>query len=144
MNDCNHWIETLQAHGYRLTRQRRLIIKILEESHEHLDAETLYDRVRACDESIGLATVYRTLSLLKQVGLVEEHRLGAEHSHFEATPETPHYHFTCRHCGRVIEFAAPEVLNVARELSAREGLHVTDVHLFLSGCCARCQKGETE
>ncbi|HEC34036.1 MAG TPA: transcriptional repressor, partial [Chloroflexi bacterium] len=87
-----------------------------------------------------LATVYRTLALLKEAGLVEEHRLGEDHAHFEAVRETPHYHFTCLECGRVVEFDAPQVMEVVRVLSEREELQVTDVHLFLGGYCARCQE----
>ncbi len=132
----------LHASGHRLTRQRRLVMEVLEESDEHLDAETLHDRAKARDANISLATVYRTLALLKNVGLVEEHRLGEDHAHFEAVQEDPHYHFTCLRCGRVIEFDAPQVMEVMQELRERYGLCITDVHLFLSGYCARCQPFE--
>jgi Fur family ferric uptake transcriptional regulator len=132
-------IRALHAGGYRLTRQRRLVMEVLEESAEHLDAETLHDRAKARDPNISLATVYRTLTLLKEVGLVEEHRLGEDHAHYEAVQEDPHYHFTCLKCGRVVEFDAPQVIGVVQELSEREGLQVTDVHLFLSGYCAQCR-----
>lgn len=132
--------EALQAGGHRLTRRRRLVMEVLEESQEHLDAEALHQRAKARDPNISLATVYRTLALLKDVGLVEEHRLGEGHAHFEAVQDVPHYHFTCLACGDVIEFDAPQVMGVVRELSDREGLQITEVHLFLSGYCARCRK----
>jgi Fe2+ or Zn2+ uptake regulation protein len=136
--------ETLRTSGHRLTRQRRLVLKVLEESREHLDAEGLHDRAKALDPKISLATVYRTLAVLKEMGLVEEHRLGEGHAHFEATRETPHYHFTCSRCGRVIEFDAPQVMQVVRRLSRQEGVQVTSAHLILAGTCAECQdKGET-
>lgn len=134
--------EALQAGGYRLTRQRRVVMEVLEQSHEHLDAEAVHHQAQARDPQISLATVYRTLALLKQVGLVEEHRLGEEHAHFEAAPETPHYHFTCLRCGRVIEFDAPQVTEAARELARQEGVQITDCHLFLSGYCAQCRSQE--
>jgi len=132
--------EALHASGRKLTRQRRLVMEVLEESKEHLDAETLHDRARARDPNISLATVYRTLAVLKEVGLVEEHRLGEGHGHFEAVQEDPHYHFTCLKCGRVVEFDAPQVMGVVHELSEQEGLRITNVHLFLSGYCAQCQQ----
>jgi Fe2+ or Zn2+ uptake regulation protein len=124
-----------------MTRQRRLVLEVLEESEEHLDAEALYDRAKARDPNISLPTVYRTLTLLKEIGLVEEHQLGEDHAHFEAVREVPHYHFTCRECGRVIEFDAPQVVQLARELSEQEELQITDVHLLLSGYCGQCQPG---
>jgi Fe2+ or Zn2+ uptake regulation protein len=132
----------LHATGRRLTRQRRLVMEVLEEADEHLDAETIHDRAKARDPNISLATVYRTLALLKEMGLVEEHRLGEDHAHYEAVQDVPHYHFTCLECGRVIEFAAPEVGQVVQALSQQEGLQVADVHLFLTGYCRQCQPRE--
>jgi Fur family ferric uptake transcriptional regulator len=131
--------ETLHTSGRRLTRQRRLVLKVLEESREHLDAEELHDRAKALDPNISLATVYRTLVVLKEMGLVEEHRLGEGHAHFEAPRESPHYHFTCSRCGRVIEFDAPEMKQVVRRLTRKEGVQVTSAHLILGGRCAQCQ-----
>ena len=136
--------ETLHTSGRRLTRQRRLVLQVLEESGEHLDAEGLYDRAKSLDPNISLATVYRTLLVLKEMGLVEEHRLGEGHAHFEATRSTPHYHFTCSECGRVIEFDAPQVAEVLQRLSKQKGLQVTGAHLLVIGRCDRCrQQGET-
>jgi len=135
-----HWIAALHASGRRLTRQRRLVMEVLEGAEEHLDAETIHDRAKARDPNISLATVYRTLALLKEVGLIEEHRLGEDHAHFEAVRDARHYHFTCLGCGRVIEFDAPQVTQIVRELSERERLRITDVHLFLSGYCAQCRE----
>jgi Fur family ferric uptake transcriptional regulator len=129
----------LRDSGRRLTRQRQLVLDVLTESEQHLDAEGVHDQAKARDPNISLATVYRTLSLLKEVGLVEEHRLGEDHAHFEAVPEEPHYHFTCALCGRVIEFDAPQVTQVVRRLSEQEGLQINQVHLLLRGTCDRCQ-----
>jgi Fe2+ or Zn2+ uptake regulation protein len=122
-----------------LTSRRRLILEVLESSDEHLDAEELYDQVKAHDPDISLATVYRTLAVFKEMGLVEEHRLGEEHSHYESVRDGPHYHFTCLKCGRVIEFDTPLVAQIERKLSEREGVRVIGAHLHLSGYCAQCQ-----
>jgi Fe2+ or Zn2+ uptake regulation protein len=132
-------IAALRDSGKRLTRQRQLVLEVLTESEQHLDAEGVHDQAKARDPNISLATVYRTLSLLKEVGLVEEHRLGEDHAHFEAVPEEPHYHFTCVRCGCVIEFDAPQVTQVVRRLSEEEGLQINQVHLLLRGICDRCQ-----
>ena len=135
----DHLRDAFRTAGRRLTSQRRLILEVLRESDEHLDAEMLYDRVKARDDDIGLATVYRTLAVLKDMGLVEEHRLGEEHGHYEAVGEGPHYHFTCLVCGKVIEFDTPLVAQVQRELSERERVSIIGTHLHLSGYCAECQ-----
>lgn len=132
--------EAFRESGRRLTSQRCLILDVLRESDEHLDAEAVHDRARARAGEISLATVYRTLTLLKEMGLVEEHRLGEGHSHYEAVQEAPHYHFTCRRCGKVIEFDAPLVNRIRRRLCEQEGVEVTRAHLHLSGYCKDCQE----
>ena len=139
IESSEHLREAFRAVGRRLTNQRRLILEVLQESDEHLDAESLYDQARCCDPDVSLATVYRTLAVLKEMGLVEEHRLGEEHGHYEAVRDNPHYHFTCRNCGKVIEFAAPQVAQIEQELSEREGVRVTSTRLHLSGYCSKCK-----
>jgi Fe2+ or Zn2+ uptake regulation protein len=136
----DHLRDEFRAAGRRLTSQRWLILKVLEESDEHLDAEALYDRARGRDSDISLGTVYRTLAVLKEMGLVEEHRLGEEHGHFEVVRDTPHYHFICLDCGKVIEFDTPLMAQIEQDLSEQENVQVTDAHLRLGGYCARCQK----
>lgn len=139
--------EALRASGRRLTHQRRLILQVLEESDEHLDAEALHARVRLRDDDISLATVYRTLSVLKEMDLIEEHRLGEGHSHYEAVRGQPHYHFVCLRCGKVIEFDAPLVDRIEQQLCDRKGVRVTRAHLRLMGYCAQCReevKGESD
>jgi Fe2+ or Zn2+ uptake regulation protein len=136
----DHLRDTFRATGRRWTSQRRLILGVLEESNIHLDAETLFVRAKARDSDISLATVYRTLAVLKEMGLVEEHRLGEEHAHFEAVRDQPHYHFVCLGCGQVIEFDAPQMAQIEQDVSERESVCVTNIHLRLSGYCAQCQE----
>jgi Fur family peroxide stress response transcriptional regulator len=131
--------DALRAAGRRLTPQRRLILQVLEESDLHLDAEALYDRVKARDPDVSLATVYRTLAVLREMGLVEEHRLGEDHGHYEAVHQEPHYHFSCLRCGKVIEFDTPLVAQVEQALCEQEGVCVTSIHLHVSGYCAQCR-----
>ncbi len=129
----------LRSAGRRLTAQRRLILQVLEESTGHLDADALYDRVKARDPDVSLATVYRTLALLREIGLVEEHRLGQDHGHYEAVRQEPHYHFTCLRCGKVIEFDTPLVAQIVQVLCEQEGVRVTSTHLHVSGYCPQCR-----
>jgi Fe2+ or Zn2+ uptake regulation protein len=115
-----------------------LILDVLKESSEHLEADAVYDMAKNRAPGLSLATVYRTLALLKDMGWVEEHRLGEGHSHYEAVQEEPHYHFTCRRCGKVIEFETPLVAEIKRELCERKGIRVTKAHLHLTGYCEDC------
>ena len=139
MADNEHLRDKLHTTNRRMTRQRQLVFDALEHCHDHLDVESLYLRIKAQDPNISLATVYRTLAVLKEMGLVEEHQFGEDHSHFEVAHPAPHYHFTCLKCKQVLEFDAPQVMEAARRLSEQEGLHITDAHLFLSGYCAKCR-----
>ena len=131
--------DTLRAAGRRLTAQRRLILQVLEESSAHLDAETLHEQVKARDPDVSLATVYRTLAVLRELGLLEEHRLGEDHGHYETVRDEPHYHFTCLRCGKVIEFDTPLVAQIERELGEQEGVRVVSSHLLVSGYCVQCR-----
>lgn len=132
----------IHARGLRATRQRQLVLDVLQQNPGHLDAEAIHDEVKAIDPRISLATVYRTLALLKSLGLVAEHSLGEDHGHFEAAPTAPHYHFTCIKCKRVIEFEAAAVKEIVHGLSEQEGLQVTESHLTLSGYCRECRPSE--
>jgi Fur family peroxide stress response transcriptional regulator len=140
MSQPNDYLrDVFRAAGRRLTSQRRLILEVLEESDAHLDAEALHDQVRLQNPDISLATVYRTLAVLKEMGLVEQHRLGEERGHYEPVRDSPHYHFTCLSCGRVIEFDTPLMAQIEQELCEQEGVRVTSAHLHFSGYCAQCQ-----
>lgn len=133
-------IDAIRSQGRRLTRPRQLVLEILEESQGHLDAETIYKRARERDTGIGLATVYRTLAFLKEIGMVYEYKFGEDHGHFEvAQDDRPHYHFTCINCGQVIEFQSPQVMDMADKLCKKEGWQVVEVNLHFSGYCAKCR-----
>ena len=145
MTDKEQLREKLHAAHRRMTRQRQLVLDTLAKGREHPDVDSLFRQVKAREPNISVATVYRTLTVLKEMGLIEEHRFGENHSHFEIAHAAPHYHFTCLKCGQVLEFEAPQVMQVAHQLSKREELHITSAHLFLSGHCAKClEKSEAK
>lgn len=139
MNSEKSLTELIRGRGYHLTRQRRLVFEILDESQEHLDADTLYARARARDPKISLATVYRSLAMLKETGLVVENRLGENHGHFETMQESPHFHFTCQKCGRVLELPAGPVLEAIQKVCSLHHLRVDEVSLHLNGLCPDCR-----
>jgi Fur family ferric uptake transcriptional regulator len=132
-------MKTQPVPSIRLTRQRKLVLDILREGKGHLDADTLYRKAKARNPKISLATVYRSLALLREANLVQEHRLGENHSHYEPAGDSLHHHFTCLKCGRVLEFRSPLVLQAARAFGRREGLQIVDVQLDVTGYCAACR-----
>ena len=132
-------LELIQNQGYRLTRQRRLVLDILRENGGHLEAEEIYRLARNSNEKISLATVYRSLAMFKDTGLVQEHSLGQDHGHFESAPKKPHYHFTCLKCGKIIEFDAPQVESLAEKVSKTYQLQILDAHLLFQGYCSTCR-----
>jgi len=142
LND--HLRDRLRASGRRLTSQRQLILEVLEASSKHLDADALYGLVKVHDPDISLATIYRTLAVFREMGLVREHRLGEKHSHYEAVPDEPHYHFTCLGCGEVIEFETSLVGRIEQELREQKGVSVTSTHLHMNGFCTLCQTESRE
>ena len=133
-------MKTIPPLPVRLTPQRRLVLEILRNSGGHLDADTLYRKARARNAKIGLATVYRSLAFLRKANLIQEHRLGENHSHFEPARDALHYHFACLRCGRVLEFRSPQVVKAAQAFGKREGLQIVGVNLEIHGYCRECRK----
>src|SRR3989304_3934493 len=119
-------LDTLRATGHRVTPQRQLVLEVVETSPEHLDAEAIYQRVREKDPQISLATVYRTLAVLKDMGLIEQSYLARNHAraHYEPVGSPEHYHFTCLGCRKVIEFQSPRVTQMTTELHRDLGVEV--------------------
>src|SRR5829696_657712 len=105
------WMELeqfLRNRGYRLTNQRRSIVRELEgarlEGARHLSAEEIYNRVKGSYPELGLSTVYRTLDLLHELGVVRKEDFGEGYSRYELATERMHHHARCGECGTVIEF----------------------------------------
>jgi Fe2+ or Zn2+ uptake regulation protein len=125
--------------GMRLTPQRRIILEVLDDSETHLDAEGVYQEAKARDPNISLATVYRTLAALTQLGLIQQRHLTREGQRgFYEIADRQHYHFTCLRCGRVVEFDTPLIFQIQKELADEMGVQVNQARLYLEGYCAVC------
>ena len=133
-------LAALRTSGHRITPQRRSVLDVVENSGEHLDAEAIYRRAQAEDPAISLATVYRTLAVLKDQGLIEQRYLARDHAreHYEPVGAPEHYHFTCLDCRRVIEFQSRRVAQIRAELQRELGLRITNACLCLEGYCPSC------
>ncbi len=127
--------------GGRMTLQRQIILDIIDHSHEHLTADDITLRAQRLDRTINPSTVYRTLALLKEHGLIKS-RYYDQDTHreiFEPTPNTEHYHFTCSRCGNIIEFESNHVPALRAQLQNEFGVEVKTACLCLTGLCAKCQ-----
>jgi len=133
-------IRSLKSHGLRLTSQRDLIISVLRESSEHLDAEGIWRSVYQRDQSLNLATVYRTLHTLTQVKMVKQSFLGEgqKRAYYELEDKPVHYHFACLNCGKVLELESEQISQAQDALERYYGLRIFQTHLKFEGLCPDC------
>jgi len=123
-----------------MTAKRALVLDILEHSDAHLDAETIWHLARGRDQTLNLATVYRTLAVLKEMGLVEQRYFARAHKRemYETARKPEHYHFTCLGCGQVIEFETARISQARHELREERGLHLSQACVCFEGHCPAC------
>ena len=126
--------------GHPLTSQRRLLLERLRDAAGHIDAKELYRRASARDESISPATVYRSLKLFKELGLVDQMRLGQVRCYYEIKQSKEHQHLVCQGCGRVIEFQNSLIGKLIKRIQREQGFNVTKAELYLEGYCRDCEK----
>ena len=127
-------IEALCAQrGLRITEQRRVIARVLSESLDHPDVDKLHARASAIDPGISIATVYRTVRLFEEAGILERHDFGDGRARYEAAPEAHHDHMIDVESGSVIEFVDPELEALQRQIAERLGYRLVDHRLELFG-----------
>lgn len=129
----------LRAARKRITPQRRLVLDILAESSGHLDAYDIYEQGRRQDASLSLSTVYRTLSILKETGVVQELHLDEEHHHYELDSQDEHSHLVCLGCGQVIEVDSAAFAEAAKAIGAAQNFVIASAQVELAGYCANCR-----
>ncbi|EJL22220.1 Fur family transcriptional regulator [Novosphingobium sp. AP12] len=127
-------IEALCAErGLRITEQRRVIAKVLSESTDHPDVEKLHERATGIDPGISIATVYRTVRLFEEAGILDRHDFGDGRARYEAAPEAHHDHMIDVESGQVIEFVDPELEALQRQIAERLGFRLVDHRMELFG-----------
>ena len=134
--------ELLHASGRRLTPQRALILSILEETDEHLDAAQILKLSRSHQSELNLTTVYRTLAVLKSMGLVAQRYFARDHKleYYEAVDKREHYHFTCMECGEIIELHTSRIRQAQQELMDTQGLVISHACVCFEGYCTDCAR----
>ena len=119
--------------GMRMTEQRRVIARVLSESHDHPDAEELHRRAAAIDNRISIATVYRTVRLFEEAGILERHDFRDGRSRYEQQPEEHHDHLIDLSTGKVVEFHDEEIERLQQLVAERLGYKLVDHRLELYG-----------
>lgn len=129
-----NWIEKkCSEHGLRMTDQRRVIAQVLSDSDDHPDAEELYARASVIDPKISLATVYRTVRLFSDAGIIETHDFRDGRARYEAADDDHHDHLIDVQTGDVIEFMDEEIELLQEKIAKRLGYELVDHRLELYG-----------
>jgi len=126
--------------GYRLTPQRVMILSAIENSDDHVSAEEIYTQVIAKYPNVNISTVYRTLELLKQLGLVTETDFGEGRVKYHPANKGHHHHLVCKECGTIIDLDESVMVPV-KDALLREYKFIADLeHMAIFGRCVNCSK----
>ncbi|HAG97278.1 MAG TPA: transcriptional repressor [Ktedonobacter sp.] len=137
--------ETLRKRGYRLTPQRHMILSVIQEADGHLNIDQILERVQERNPYVSLSTVYRTLELLRELGLVRENHLPGEQPHYETAESAAHHHLVCRRCRTVIHLEDTLLGNLHEQLQQQYTFHGLTLDLVAAGYCDACwQKVQQE
>ena len=134
-------IARCEAKGLRLTDQRRTIARVIEEAADHPDVEALHARATALDPRISIATVYRTVKLFEEAGILERHEFGDGRARYEDAERAHHDHLIDLSTGEVVEFVDPEIEALQERIAARLGYRLKGHRLELYG--VRLNRKET-
>jgi len=133
-------VEMRELRVQRITSQRRLLLDLLRHSKGHLDADELYRLAKEKEPRLSLSTVYRSLRLFKELGLVEERQFAEEQHHYESKCEVENHHLVCLGCGKVVEFEYPLTERMKKDVSNQTGFEILSGEVYLEGYCDRCRQ----
>ena len=119
--------------GVRLTDQRRLIAKVMSESEDHPDVDELHKRVIKLDTKVSIATVYRTVKLFEEAGVVSKHDFKGNKARYEEAPQEHHDHLIDINTGEIIEFVNEDIENLQKKVAEKLGYKLVDHRLELYG-----------
>lgn len=130
---------TLRHQGHRMTPQRQMVLDAVCEIGDHARPEQIYELVQRKSPAVHRATVYRTLKLLCELGLVTDTVTADGHLVYEIAGERPHHHLVCRCCGADLEFPDQDYRAFVETLEEKSGFRIEATHITLSGVCPACQ-----
>ncbi len=125
--------EKCKTKGVRLTDQRRMIAKVMSEATDHPDVDELHKRVSKIDKKVSIATVYRTVKLFEESGILEKHDFKGGKARYEQSPDTHHDHLIDVNSGEIIEFVDEEIENLQNKIAEKHGYKLVDHRLELYG-----------
>jgi Fur family transcriptional regulator, ferric uptake regulator len=132
-------IESLQKKGYRLTPQRIMVVDALHSVETHISAEEIFNKLKEKYPYANISTVYRTLELLKELGLVAEIEIGDGVARYHTREHSKHHHLICNKCGRAIELPEADLQPLADSLLTKHKFKADVRHLAIFGLCLKCQ-----
>lgn len=135
----NRLLEKLRQQGYRLTPQRSLILEAIETADGHISAEEIYGTVRARFPEVNMSTVYRTVELLKKLGLITETDLGEGRVRYHFGIKGHHHHLICQSCGRIFELDETHLVPLKQALMHEYDFEADLKHLAIFGYCRDCR-----
>lgn len=139
-NRLDQIIKALKDKGCRLTPQRLALLKIIAASQRHPNAEQIYEQVRADFPTTSLATIYKTLTLLKDLGEVLELNFDNVGSHYDGNKPYPHPHVICTRCGQILDSESAALAEISAEMARQTGYQITHHQLNFFGLCPSCQQ----
>jgi Fur family peroxide stress response transcriptional regulator len=131
----------LRDRGFRLTPQRLAVLKVMLKSNTHLSAEEIYENIHKDYPMIGLATIYKTITMLKEMGEITELNFNSQSARFEPFDHKPHPHFICSKCGRIIDLDHHILDNLPEKIMKTTGHQIVRTRLDFYGLCQNCQSG---
>jgi Fur family ferric uptake transcriptional regulator len=135
----------LRLRGYKVTPQRRTIIREIIDSKEHQTPNAIYEKVRREHPSIGLVTIYRTLEMLAELGLIcEMHAGGSCRSYLMRRPDEHHHHLICSDCGKVVDFTDCGLEELEKRISKASHFKINGHLLEFLGQCRKCAAVSTK
>lgn len=135
-------VEALKERGYRVTPQRLAVIDALVDSRTHPSAEEVHARLVAHYPTMSLATVYKTLTMLKKEGMVLELEFSELPNRYDVARPGPHPHVICTGCGAVIDPHDYDMGDILRSVAEETGFAISSHRLDFYGLCPQCQRGE--
>jgi Fur family peroxide stress response transcriptional regulator len=133
-------IQRLKEQGFRMTPQRLAVLEILAVSNGHPSVEMIYEQVRPNFPTTSLATIYKTVNLLKELGEVVELDFSEESNRYDGNKPCPHPHLICQRCKSVVDPDIEILRDLSRELASKTGYKIVTHRLDFFGICPRCQK----
>jgi Fur family transcriptional regulator, peroxide stress response regulator len=135
-------VTKLRARGHRITPQRLAILRMLVESHGHPSVEDIFDKVKVSFPTTSLATVYKTIAVMKELGEVLELEFSAGHNRYDGNKPYSHPHLICVKCKRIVDPQLSSLTDLTQELVSDSGYTILSHRLDFYGICPECQEGQ--